>query len=50
MLTTIKILAILNLVAFMLSMAYINFEKTSHVTLLIFFATALLTSALALTL
>lgn len=49
MLTTIKILAILNLVAFMLSMAYID-EKTSNVTMFIFFASALLTSVIALTL
>lgn len=50
MLTTMKILAILNLIAFMLSMAYYENKKISSISLLIFFATALLTSLIALTL
>ena len=50
MLITIKILAIINLIAFMFSMAYIKCEKISQVTLFIFFASTFLTSLLALTL
>lgn len=49
MLTTIKILAVLNLVAFMLSVVY-QYEKIANVTVLIFLASALLSSVLALTL
>lgn len=48
MLITIKALAIINLIAFMLFAAYSEDEKISSVTLLIFFASTILTSLLAL--